>query len=54
MYGYCREKLDVNHFWELKGLLDKAKLVGIYNDFRYMKFIYFHCGEDTNLRDPRS
>ena len=19
MYGYCREKKDVNHFWELKG-----------------------------------
>ena len=24
------------------------------NDFRYMKFIYLHCGEETNLRDPRS
>ena len=21
MYGYYREKLHVNHFWELKGLL---------------------------------
>ena len=24
-----------------------------FNDFRYMKFIYLHCGEETNLRDPR-
>ena len=24
------------------------------NDFRYIKFIYLHCGEETNLRDPRS
>ena len=24
------------------------------NDFRYMKFIYLHCGEETNVRDPRS
>ena len=23
------------------------------NDFRYMKFIYLHCGEETNLKDPR-
>ena len=23
-------------------------------DFRYMKFIYFDCGEETKLRDPRS
>ena len=23
------------------------------NDFRYMKFIYVHCGEETNIRDPR-
>ena len=22
--------------------------------FRYMKFIYLHCGEETKLRDPRS
>ena len=21
---------------------------------RYMKFIYFHCGEEMKLRDPRS
>ena len=20
------------------------------NDFRYMKFIYVHCGEETNIR----
>ena len=26
----------------------------IYFDFRYMKFIYLHCGEETNLRTPRS
>ena len=26
----------------------------ILNDFRYMKFTYLHCGEETNLRDPRS
>ena len=26
----------------------------MYNDFRYMKFIYLHCGEETNWRDPRS
>ena len=24
------------------------------NDFRYTKFIYLHCGEETNVRDPRS
>ena len=24
------------------------------NDFRYMKFIYVHCDEETNIRDPRS
>ena len=24
------------------------------NDFRYMKFIYLHCGEETNVRDSRS
>ena len=24
-----------------------------FNDFRDMKFIYLHCGEETNLRDPR-
>ena len=24
------------------------------NDFRYMKFIYLHCGEEMILRDPRS
>ena len=23
MYGYCREKFYVNHFWELKGLFTK-------------------------------
>ena len=23
-------------------------------DFRYTKFIYLHCGEETKLRDPRS
>ena len=23
----------------------------IYFHFRYMKFIYLHCGEETNLRD---
>ena len=23
-------------------------------DFRYMKFIYLHCGEEMKLRDPRS
>ena len=23
-------------------------------DFRYMKFIYLHCGEETNVRDTRS
>ena len=22
------------------------------NDFRYMKFIYLHCSEEMNLRDP--
>ena len=25
-----------------------------FNDFRYMKFIYLHCSEETNLRDLRS
>ena len=24
------------------------------NDFGYMKFIYLHYGEETNLRDPRN
>ena len=24
------------------------------HDFIYMKFIYLHCGEETNLRAPRS
>ena len=24
------------------------------NDFRYVKFTYLHCGEETNLRAPRS
>ena len=24
------------------------------NDCRYMKIIYVHCGEETNIRDPRS
>ena len=24
------------------------------NDFRCMKFIYLHCGQETSLRDPRS
>ena len=24
------------------------------NDLRYMKFIYVHCGEETNIRDPCS
>ena len=24
------------------------------DDFRYMKFIYLHCGEEMKLRDPRS
>ena len=24
------------------------------DDFRYMKFIYLQCGEETKLRDPRS
>ena len=24
------------------------------NDFRYMKFTYLHCSEETNLRDPPS
>ena len=23
-------------------------------DFRYMKFIYLHCGEEMKLRDPRN
>ena len=23
------------------------------NDFRCMKFIYLHCGQETSLRDPR-
>ena len=23
----------------------------IFNHFRYMKFIYLHCGEEMNLRD---
>ena len=25
-----------------------------HDDFRYMKFIYLHCGEEIKLRDPRS
>ena len=25
-----------------------------YFDFRYVKFIYLHCGEEMNLRTPRS
>ena len=25
-----------------------------HNYYRYMKFIYLHCGEETNLRDLRS
>ena len=24
------------------------------DDFRYMKFIYLHCGEETKLRDHHS
>ena len=24
------------------------------SDCRYMKIIYMHCGEETNIRDPRS
>ena len=32
----------------------ERKLKEIYDDFRYMKFIYLHCGEETNLRDSRS
>ena len=24
------------------------------NDCKYMKIIYVHCGEETNLSDPRS
>ena len=27
------------------------KLYLMDNDFRYMKFIYLHCGEETNLKD---
>ena len=30
------------------------QLVLSYDDFRYMKFIYLHCGEETNVRDSRS
>ena len=26
----------------------------IFDDFRYLKFIYLHCGEETKLRDPCS
>ena len=26
----------------------------IFDDFRYMKFIYLHCGEEIKLRDPSS
>ena len=26
----------------------------IIDDFRYMKFIYLHCGEEMKLKDPRS
>ena len=26
MYGYCREKFYVNHFWELKGSKEKNYL----------------------------
>ena len=24
------------------------------DDFRYIKFIYLHCGKEMKLRDPRS
>ena len=24
------------------------------HDFRYIKFIYLHCGEEMKLRDPRT
>ena len=24
------------------------------NDFRYIEFIYLYCGEETDIRDPRS
>ena len=23
----------------------------MYNDFRYVKFIYLHCGEETNVEE---
>ena len=32
----------------------KQKNTQMYDDFRYKKFIYLHCGEKTKLRDPRS
>ena len=40
MHGYCREKLLVNHFWELKGL--KGHLV--------LKFVqvFVHRSVETN------
>ena len=28
--------------------------ISMHDDFRYMKFIYLHCGEEMKLRDPRS
>ena len=31
-----------------------SKEIYLYNDCRYMKIIYMHNGEETNIRDPRS
>ena len=32
----------------------KQKNTQMYEDFRYEKFMYLHCGDETKLRDPRS
>ena len=35
-------------------LAKREKILRGNNDCRYMKIIYVHCGEETNIRDPRS
>ena len=47
---FLRDVSREEHAWFSR----KKKILRGNNDCRYMKIIYVHCGEETNIRDPRS
>ena len=54
---YCVVYIESFHIritMEEKPNRRKQKNTQMYDDFRYEKFIYLHCGDETKLRDPRS